>query len=173
MSTANRAGARRRWAGPAGRRFSRGSTPARTLADILDLPYGEADVPLSEVIEQHSTLVDNLSQMAGRFVEQLDEKDPLATKLEDHAFRCGRASTSSLSWPARGARRFWFGDHVAMVPAASSASSSPVMPSERLPGAPYHQTAQEVRGAVPRRAVAIASSLSAGQHVPAGDSVDV
>jgi tight adherence protein B len=52
------------------------------LADILDLPYGEADVPLGEVIEQHSTLVDNLSQMAGRFVEQLDEKGSLATKLE-------------------------------------------------------------------------------------------
>ena len=52
------------------------------LADILDLPYGEGDVPLDEVIEQHSTLVDNLSQVAGRFVEQLDEKGSLATKLE-------------------------------------------------------------------------------------------
>ena len=53
------------------------------LADILDLPYGEADVPLSEVIEQHSALVDNLSRVAGRFVEQLDEKGSLATKLEE------------------------------------------------------------------------------------------
>ncbi|HEV3225917.1 MAG TPA: type II secretion system F family protein [Acidimicrobiales bacterium] len=52
------------------------------LADILDLPYGETDVPLDAVIEQHSTLVDNLSQVAGRFVEQLDEKGSLATKLE-------------------------------------------------------------------------------------------
>ncbi|MEY2450310.1 MAG: pilus assembly protein CpaF [Acidimicrobiaceae bacterium] len=52
------------------------------LADILDLPYGEGDVPLDEVIQQHSTIVDNLSQMAGRFVEQLDEKGSLATKLE-------------------------------------------------------------------------------------------
>jgi tight adherence protein B len=52
------------------------------LADILDLPYGEADVALDDVIAQHSTLVDNLSQMAGRFVEQLDEKRSLATKLE-------------------------------------------------------------------------------------------
>jgi len=52
------------------------------LADILDLPYGEADVPLGQVIEQHSTIVDNLSQVAGRFVEQLDEKRSLATKLE-------------------------------------------------------------------------------------------
>jgi tight adherence protein B len=52
------------------------------LVDILDLPYGETDVPLDEVIQQHSTIVDNLSQMAGRFVEQLDEKGSFATKLE-------------------------------------------------------------------------------------------
>ena len=52
------------------------------LADILDLPYGENDVELGDVIEQHSTIVDNLSQVAGRFVEQLDEKGTLATKLE-------------------------------------------------------------------------------------------
>jgi tight adherence protein B len=52
------------------------------LADILDLPYGEADVPLDQVVEQHSTIVENLSQVAGRFVEQLDEKGSLATKLE-------------------------------------------------------------------------------------------
>lgn len=52
------------------------------LVDILDLPYGETDVPLDEIVEQHSTIVDNLSQVAGRFVEQLDEKGSLATKLE-------------------------------------------------------------------------------------------
>lgn len=52
------------------------------LADILDLPYGENDVALGDVVEQHSTIVDNLSQVAGRFVEQLDEKGSLATKLE-------------------------------------------------------------------------------------------
>ena len=52
------------------------------LADILDLPYGEQDLPLDEVVEQHSAIVDNLSHLAGRFVEQLDEKGSLATKLE-------------------------------------------------------------------------------------------
>ena len=52
------------------------------LADILDLPYGENDVALGDLVEQHSTIVDNLSQVAGRFVEQLDEKGTLATKLE-------------------------------------------------------------------------------------------
>ncbi|MEY2430991.1 MAG: pilus assembly protein CpaF [Acidimicrobiaceae bacterium] len=52
------------------------------LADILDLPFGEADVELDQVIEQHSTLVENLSRAAGRFVEHLDEGGSLATKLE-------------------------------------------------------------------------------------------
>jgi tight adherence protein B len=52
------------------------------LADILDLPYGESDVPLDQIVEQHSTIVDNLSSVAGRVVEQLDERGSLATKLE-------------------------------------------------------------------------------------------
>ena len=62
--------------------LSRVYTREERLADILDLPYGETDVALGEVVEQHSTLVDNLSQVAGRWVEQLDEKGSLATKLE-------------------------------------------------------------------------------------------
>lgn len=52
------------------------------LADILDLPYGESDVPLGQVVEQHSTIVDNLSSVAGRVVDQLDERGSLVTKLE-------------------------------------------------------------------------------------------
>src|SRR4051812_23602028 len=52
------------------------------LSDILDLPYGEGDVSLDDVVEQHGTIVDNLSRMAGRFVDQLDEKGSLITKLE-------------------------------------------------------------------------------------------
>jgi tight adherence protein B len=52
------------------------------LADILDLPYGETDIALDDVIEQHATIIENISQAAGRFVEQLDEKGSFATKLE-------------------------------------------------------------------------------------------
>ena len=62
--------------------LSRAYSREERLADILDLPYGETDVELGDVIDQHSTLVANLSQVAGRFVEQLDEKGSLATKLE-------------------------------------------------------------------------------------------
>jgi tight adherence protein B len=52
------------------------------LADILDLPYGESDIALDDALEQHSTLVENLSGLAGKFVDQLDEKGSLLTKLE-------------------------------------------------------------------------------------------
>ncbi len=52
------------------------------LADILDLPYGESDVELDAVVEQHSAIVENLSGLAGKMVEQLDEKGSLLRKLE-------------------------------------------------------------------------------------------
>lgn len=54
----------------------------KALADILDLPYGEHDVDVSAAVEQHSALVDNLSGLAGKMVEQFDERGTLATKLE-------------------------------------------------------------------------------------------
>ncbi len=52
------------------------------LADILDLPYGEHDVPIEQVVEQHSAIVDNLSGLAGKFVDQVDAKGSLLTRLE-------------------------------------------------------------------------------------------
>jgi tight adherence protein B len=89
--------------------LSRAYNREERLADILDLPYGENDVALSEVMQQHSTLVDNLSQVAGRFVEQLDEKGSLATKLEKSRLRlrpgeyvvivlCGALVLGSFGW---------------------------------------------------------------------------
>jgi len=52
------------------------------LADILDLPYGEHDLPIADVLDQHSAIVDNLSGLAGRFVDQWDEKGSLLSRLE-------------------------------------------------------------------------------------------
>ena len=52
------------------------------LAEILDLPYGEQDVDLGAVIDQHSTLVENTISLAGKMVDQLDAKGSLLTKLE-------------------------------------------------------------------------------------------
>jgi tight adherence protein B len=52
------------------------------LADILDLPYGEHDVPIDAVFDQHSAIVDNLSGLAGKMVDQWDEKGSLLKRLE-------------------------------------------------------------------------------------------
>jgi tight adherence protein B len=51
------------------------------LADILDLPYGEQDVDLAAVTQQ-STLVENISGLAGKMVTQLDERGSLVGLLE-------------------------------------------------------------------------------------------
>jgi tight adherence protein B len=52
------------------------------LADILDLPYGEHDVPLDRVIDQHSAIVENLSGLAGKMVDSFDERGSLLRRLE-------------------------------------------------------------------------------------------
>lgn len=51
------------------------------LADILDLPYGEQDVDLNAIAQQ-SALVENLSGLAGKVVNQLDERGSLVDLLE-------------------------------------------------------------------------------------------
>ena len=51
------------------------------LADILDLPYGEQDVDLAAVTQQ-SSLVENISGLAGKVVSQLDERGSLVGMLE-------------------------------------------------------------------------------------------
>jgi tight adherence protein B len=51
------------------------------LADILDLPYGEQDIDL-ETVTQQSSLVENISGLAGKMVSQLDERGSLITLLE-------------------------------------------------------------------------------------------
>ena len=51
------------------------------LADILDLPYGEQDIDL-EAVTQQSSIVENISGLAGKMVTQLDERGSLITLLE-------------------------------------------------------------------------------------------
>jgi tight adherence protein B len=53
----------------------------RLLADILDLPFGERDVPAA-AIEQRAALVDTTIGLASRVVEQFDAKGSLARSLE-------------------------------------------------------------------------------------------
>jgi tight adherence protein B len=59
----------------------RGREREAALADILDLPFGERDVP-AEAIEQRAALVDSTVGLADRMVEQFDAKGSLAKALE-------------------------------------------------------------------------------------------
>ncbi|MEO7557244.1 MAG: type II secretion system F family protein [Acidimicrobiales bacterium] len=52
------------------------------LSEILDLPYGEHDVALGAVIDQHSAIVENLSGLAGKMVSSFDERGALLGRLE-------------------------------------------------------------------------------------------
>jgi tight adherence protein B len=52
------------------------------LADILDLPWGEKDVDLDAVVQEHSSLVENTIGFAGKVVDQLDAKGAILSRLE-------------------------------------------------------------------------------------------
>ena len=54
----------------------------RNLADILDLPFGESDVPIEAVTEGRNALAEGAVSMAGRVVKQFDTKNSLAATLE-------------------------------------------------------------------------------------------
>ncbi|MBA3655236.1 MAG: type II secretion system F family protein [Actinobacteria bacterium] len=54
----------------------------QSLADILDLPYGERDVPIEAVTETRGAVAAGAVGLAGRMVEQFDAKKSLASALE-------------------------------------------------------------------------------------------
>lgn len=54
----------------------------QSLADILDLPFGERDVPVESVSETRAALVAGTVGLAGRAVTQFDAKGALAQQLE-------------------------------------------------------------------------------------------
>jgi len=54
----------------------------QALAEILDLPYGERDVPIEAVSETRPALVEGTVQLAARVVSQFDTKGSLAGNLE-------------------------------------------------------------------------------------------
>ena len=53
-----------------------------SLANILDLPYGERDVPVTAVTETHSTFIEGAVSFAGKVVDQVDGRGSLAHSLE-------------------------------------------------------------------------------------------
>ena len=52
------------------------------LADILDLPFGERDVPVEVVTEGRNMLAEGAVSMAGRMIGQLDARGSLGLMLE-------------------------------------------------------------------------------------------
>jgi tight adherence protein B len=62
--------------------LSRMRDKSKDLAQILDLPYGERDVPVTALTENYSPLVESTIGLAGRAVRQFDSKGSLAASLE-------------------------------------------------------------------------------------------
>ncbi len=55
----------------------------RALAEILELPFGERDVPIDAISEGgYSPLVEGTIGLAGRMVDQFDQKNTLLASLE-------------------------------------------------------------------------------------------
>ncbi|MDQ3353207.1 MAG: hypothetical protein M3507_01750, partial [Actinomycetota bacterium] len=54
--------------------LSRFRDRTESLADILDLPYGERDVAIEPVSETRSPLVTDTVQLASRMVDQFDAR---------------------------------------------------------------------------------------------------
>ncbi len=54
----------------------------RSLAEILDLPFGERDVAVAAVTEGYSPLVEGTIGLATRVVDQFDQKGAMAQSLE-------------------------------------------------------------------------------------------
>ena len=55
---------------------------SKELAEILELPYGERDVPVEALTENYSPLVETTVGLAGKAVSQFDTKNTLAGSLE-------------------------------------------------------------------------------------------
>ncbi len=54
----------------------------RSLAKLLDLPYGENDVRIESVSEVHGPIMDATIDLAGRMVDQFDTKGSVGVALE-------------------------------------------------------------------------------------------
>ena len=62
--------------------LSRFRARTESLAEILDLPYGERDVAIEPVSETRSPLVTDTIELASRMVNQFDARGSLQTQLE-------------------------------------------------------------------------------------------
>lgn len=79
------------------------------LSEILDLPYGERDVPVEAITESRGALIEGMVGHAGRLIGQLDSRGTLARDLEKAHIpvrpgeyvlitACGGIATSAFLW---------------------------------------------------------------------------
>jgi len=54
----------------------------QSLAEILDLPFGEQDVPVEAITETRGAIAEGAVSLAGRMVSQFDSKNTLSQSLE-------------------------------------------------------------------------------------------
>ena len=54
----------------------------QSLAEILDLPFGEQDVPIEAITETRGAIAEGAVTLAGRMVSQFDTKGSLSVSLE-------------------------------------------------------------------------------------------
>jgi tight adherence protein B len=54
----------------------------QSLADILDMPYGERDVDVAAVADTHSSFIESAVSLAGKMVDRVDNKGSMTRSLE-------------------------------------------------------------------------------------------
>ena len=133
-----------------------------TLADILDLPYGERDVPVEAVSEGHGALVESTVRLAGQMVTQIDTKGSLKLSLERARIplkpgeyvllvACGAVVAAAIIGMITG--QFLFG----IVGGAAAVGVGALVPKVRI-----QRRRRAFEAQLPEALSLIASSLSAG-----------
>jgi tight adherence protein B len=132
------------------------------LSEILDLPYGERDVPVEAITESRGSLIEGMVGQAGRLVGQLDTRGELAANLEKAhiPIRPGEYVLITLSggivlsaflWAVAGQWLF--------VPAGLAVA---IFIGKALPGKMIKRRRRKFETQLPDALTLIASSLSAG-----------
>jgi hypothetical protein len=144
----------------------------KALAEILDLPFGERDVRPDSVSDGYSPLVEGTIGLAGKMVDQFDEKGDMRAALERARIpmRPGEyvvtaaAATFALAAVLYGVTSAWIFGIVGLAvgPLAAAAFVRWRIAKRR----------KAFEAALPDALTLIASSLSAG-HLPAGHPDDV
>jgi tight adherence protein B len=134
----------------------------RALAEILDLPFGERDVRPDAIPEGYSPLVEGTIGLAGKVVDQFDEKGDMRAALEraripmrpgEYAITAG-AATLVFAAVLYGLTGAWF---VAVIGLVAGPFAAAAFVRHRIA-----KRRKAFEAALPDALTLIASSLSAG-----------